>query len=45
VIDFERGWLTERLDLTVAHAAELASLLDDVAMHEFIGGTGTHPRT
>jgi RimJ/RimL family protein N-acetyltransferase len=41
VIDLERGWPTERLDLeplAVAHAAELASLLDDAALHEFTGG-------
>ena len=42
MIDLERGWPTERLDLeplAVAHAAELASLLDDAALHEFTGGT------
>jgi RimJ/RimL family protein N-acetyltransferase len=42
VIDLDRGWGTERLDLeplTVAHAAELAPLLDDLALHEFTGGT------
>src|SRR6185437_11466558 len=42
VIDLERGWPTERLDLeplAVAHAAELAPLLDDAALHEFTGGT------
>jgi RimJ/RimL family protein N-acetyltransferase len=41
VIDLDRGWQTERLDLeplTVAHAAELASLLDDIALHDFTGG-------
>ena len=41
VIDLERGWPTERLDLeplAVAHAAELAPLLDDAALHEFTGG-------
>jgi RimJ/RimL family protein N-acetyltransferase len=42
VIDLDRGWSTERLDLeplAVAHAAELAPLLDDPALHEFTGGT------
>jgi hypothetical protein len=42
VIDLDRGWPTERLDLeplTEAHAAELAPLLDDPALHEFTGGT------
>ena len=42
VIDLERGWPTDRLDLeplAVAHAAELAPLLDDAALHEFTGGT------
>jgi RimJ/RimL family protein N-acetyltransferase len=41
VIDLDRGWSTERLDLeplTVAHAAELAPLLDDPSLHEFTGG-------
>src|ERR1700722_17820785 len=41
VIDLDRGWSTERLDLeplAVAHAAELAPLLDDPFLHEFIGG-------
>jgi RimJ/RimL family protein N-acetyltransferase len=41
VIDLDRGWSTERLDLeplAVAHAAELALLLDDPALHEFTGG-------
>jgi len=41
VIDLERGWPTERLDLeplAVAHAAELAPLLDNAALHEFTGG-------
>ena len=41
VIDLERGWSTERLDLeplAVAHAAELAPLLDDPSLHEFTGG-------
>jgi RimJ/RimL family protein N-acetyltransferase len=41
VIDLDRGWPTERLalePLTVAHAAELAPLLDDVTLHEFTGG-------
>jgi len=41
VINFDQGWRTGRLDLeplTVAHAAELAPLLDDPALHEFTGG-------
>jgi len=41
LIDLDRGWATERLDLeplAVAHAAELAPLLDDPSLHEFIGG-------
>ncbi|HEV2251983.1 MAG TPA: GNAT family N-acetyltransferase [Streptosporangiaceae bacterium] len=41
MIDLDRGWSTERLDLeplVVAHAAELAPLLDDPCLHEFTGG-------
>ena len=41
MIDLDRGWRTERLSLeplTVAHAAELAPLLDDPSLHEFTGG-------
>jgi len=41
VIDLDRGWRTERLELeplAVAHAAELAPLLDDTRLHEFTGG-------
>jgi RimJ/RimL family protein N-acetyltransferase len=41
VIDLDQGWSTERLDLeplAVAHAAELAPLLDDASLHEFTGG-------
>jgi RimJ/RimL family protein N-acetyltransferase len=41
VIDLDRGWRTERLGLeplAVAHAAELAPLLDDPRLHEFTGG-------
>ena len=41
VIDLDRGWPAERLDLeplAVAHAAELAPLLDDTSLHEFTGG-------
>jgi RimJ/RimL family protein N-acetyltransferase len=41
VIDLDRGWRTERLDLAplaAAHAAELAPLLDDTRLHEFTGG-------
>ncbi|HYB88527.1 MAG TPA: GNAT family N-acetyltransferase [Streptosporangiaceae bacterium] len=41
MIDLDQGWRTERLDLEPlerAHAAELAPLLDDNSLHEFIGG-------
>jgi RimJ/RimL family protein N-acetyltransferase len=41
VIDVALAWQTERLRIeptTVAHAPELAPLLDDAALHEFIGG-------
>jgi RimJ/RimL family protein N-acetyltransferase len=41
VIDLGQGWRTQRLDLeplAVAHAAELAPLLDDPRLHEFTGG-------
>ena len=41
MIDLDRGWRTERLDcepLTAEHAAELAPVLDDAALHEFTGG-------
>jgi RimJ/RimL family protein N-acetyltransferase len=41
MIDVDQGWRTERLDLeplAVAHAAELAPLLDDIRLHEFTGG-------
>ena len=41
MIDQDSGWHTERLDLeplTVAHATELAPLLDDLRLHEFTGG-------
>ena len=41
MIDLDRGWRTERLSLeplTVAHATELAPLLDDPSLHEFTGG-------
>jgi RimJ/RimL family protein N-acetyltransferase len=41
VIDLDRGWPVERVDLeplAVAHAAELAPLLDDASLHEFTGG-------
>ena len=41
MIDCDQGWHTERLDLeplTVEHAAELAPVLDDAALHEFTGG-------
>jgi predicted DNA-binding protein (MmcQ/YjbR family) len=46
VIDLDRGWSTERLDLeplAAAHAAELAPLLDDPALHEFTGGVPLPP--
>jgi RimJ/RimL family protein N-acetyltransferase len=41
VFDVAAGWETERLrlePLTESHAAELAPLLADPALHEFIGG-------
>ena len=41
MIDLDRGWATERLDLeplAAAHAAELAPLLDDGSLQEFTGG-------
>ena len=41
MVDLDCGWPAERLDLeplTVAHAAELASLLDDACLHAFTGG-------
>ncbi|HEY7145052.1 MAG TPA: GNAT family N-acetyltransferase [Streptosporangiaceae bacterium] len=41
MIDLDQGWRAERLDLeplTAEHAAELAPVLDDAALHEFIGG-------
>lgn len=41
VVDLDLGWQTERLHLeplSVAHAAELGPLLDDVSLHEFTGG-------
>jgi RimJ/RimL family protein N-acetyltransferase len=41
VIDLDCGWNTERLSLeplAVAHATELAPLLDDPSLHEFTGG-------
>ena len=46
VIDCDRGWRTERLDLeplTADHAAELAPVLDDAALHEFTGGAPLTP--
>lgn len=46
VADLDRGWSTERLDiepLAVRHAAELAPLLNDMALHEFTGGTPFDP--
>ncbi len=41
VIDLDRGWRTERLHLeplTAAHAAVLAPLRNDAALHDFTGG-------
>ena len=41
MIDLDQGWRTGRLDLeplTADHAAELAPVLADVALHEFTGG-------
>ena len=41
MISLDRGWRTDRLSLeplTVAHATELAPLLDDRSLHEFTGG-------
>jgi RimJ/RimL family protein N-acetyltransferase len=41
MIDLDQSWATERLDLeplAVAHAAELAPLLDDPSLHVFTGG-------
>ena len=41
MIDVDQGWRTERLDLeplVAEHAAELAPMLDDVALHTFTGG-------
>src|SRR4029079_13547264 len=41
VVDLDQGWRTERLDLeplTADHAAELAPVLDDATLPEFIGG-------
>jgi RimJ/RimL family protein N-acetyltransferase len=46
VIDLDQGWRTERLELeplTVEHAAELAPVLDDAALHEFTGGAPLDP--
>jgi RimJ/RimL family protein N-acetyltransferase len=40
-MDLTQHWRTDRLDfepLTADHAAELAPILDDAALHEFIGG-------
>ncbi|MGN6796105.1 MAG: GNAT family N-acetyltransferase [Streptosporangiaceae bacterium] len=41
MIDLDAGWQTERLavePLAPAHAAELASALDDASLHRFTGG-------
>lgn len=41
MIDPNEGWRTGRLSMepvTAAHAAELAPVLDDPGLHEFIGG-------
>ena len=46
MIDLDQGWRTERLELeplTVEHAAELAPVLDDAALHEFTGGSPLAP--
>ena len=46
VIDLDQRWRTERLELeplTVEHAAELAPVLDDAALHEFTGGAPLAP--
>jgi RimJ/RimL family protein N-acetyltransferase/GNAT superfamily N-acetyltransferase len=46
VIDLDQGWRTERLELeplSVEHAAELAPVLDDAALHEFTGGAPLSP--
>ena len=46
MMDLDQGWRTERLDLeplTVEHAAELAPVLDDAALHEFTGGAPLAP--
>ncbi|MBV9444334.1 MAG: GNAT family N-acetyltransferase [Streptosporangiaceae bacterium] len=45
-MDLDSGWPAERLDfepLVVAHAAELAPLLDDTSLHEFTGGAPLPP--
>jgi hypothetical protein len=41
-MDVDQGWQTGRLDLEpllATHAAELAPVLNDPALHEFTGGT------
>ena len=46
MMDLDQGWRTERLELeplTVEHAAELAPVLDDAALHEFTGGAPLAP--
>jgi hypothetical protein len=46
VMDLDQGWRTERLELeplTVEHAADLAPVLDDAALHEFTGGAPLAP--
>jgi len=46
MFDVEQGWQTDRLTLeplTVAHVGELAPLLDDRALHEFVGGSPLGP--
>lgn len=46
MIDLDQSWRTERLELeplTVEHAAELAPVLDDAALHEFTGGAPLAP--
>ncbi len=41
MLDLDKGWRTERLNLeplSVAHVAEMGPLLDDPSLHEFTGG-------
>src|SRR4029077_4473371 len=46
MMDLDQGWRTERLDLeplTADHAAELAPVLDDAALHEVLRGGPVPP--